>query len=112
MECLPPGKGFGCGLEDDRLLSSSPSSPLHEGASCPWLGLPGQVGRVLSKPAEGFKRSHQCLGAAPGTLGGAGESRERVWPEQPVGGGGAGWGQLVLVSFPSFDQWGGFKAGL
>ncbi|KAI4546615.1 hypothetical protein MG293_003170 [Ovis ammon polii] len=42
VECLPPGKGFGCGLEDDALLSSSPSSPLHEVTSCPWLGLPGQ----------------------------------------------------------------------
>ena len=112
MECLPPGRGFGRGFEDDHLPSPSPSSPLQEVASCPCLGLPGQVGRVLSKPAEGFKRSRQCLGAAPGTLGGAGESRERVWPEQPVGGGGAGWGRLLLVSFPSFDQRGGFKAGL
>lgn len=77
MECLPPGRGFGRGFEDDHLPSPSPSSPLQEVASCPCLGLPGQVGRVLSKPAEGFKRSHQCLGAAPGTLGGAGESRER-----------------------------------
>ena len=59
----------------------SPSSPLHGVASCPWLGLPGQVGKVLSKLAEGFKRSHQWLGAAPGTLAlrGAGENRERVW---------------------------------
>lgn len=54
-------------------------------------------------------------------VGGGGE----VWvlrhqeppPPPPPGafpgrGGGAGWGQLALVSFLSFDQWGGFKAGL
>ena len=70
----------------------------------------GRAGPRAPMGRSALRCAEQDMGWSRAWL--AGESRERVRPEQPVGGGGAGWGQLVLVSFPSFDQWGGFKAGL